>query len=98
MELQRHNSHPEGSVPGSSALTFARTLEVLRPAFTPATFARWLLLLCAWTLCTERHAITECLVVRGLSATFEHSAFHRVFSRNRWDLAAVFDRWGRWRR
>jgi hypothetical protein len=80
-------------VPKDSARTFLRALEVFRPAFTAATFARWLLLMAAWVLCTERHAITECLVVSGAAGAWEHSAFHRVFSRRRWDLDALGKLW-----
>jgi hypothetical protein len=76
-----------------SARTFLRALEVFRPAFTAPTFARWLLLMAAWVLCTERHALTERLVVRGAAAVWEHSAFHRLFSRRRWDLDALARLW-----
>jgi hypothetical protein len=76
-----------------TARTLLRTLEVFRPAFTAATFARWLLLMAAWILCTERHAITECLVVSAAAGVWEHSAFHRVFSRRRWDLDALSKLW-----
>ena len=80
-------------MPTDSARTFLRALEVFRPAFTAATFARWLLLMAAWVLCTERHALTECLVVSGAAGVWEHSAFHRVFSRRRWDLDALARLW-----
>jgi hypothetical protein len=80
-------------VPKDSARTFLRALEVFRPAFTAPTFARWLLLMAAWVLCTERHAVTECLVVSGAAGVWEHSAFHRVFSRRRWDLDALAQLW-----
>lgn len=75
------------------ARTFLRSLEVFRPAFTQATFARWTLVLSAWILCHERFAITECLVVSSAAGVFEHSAFHRVFSRRRWDLDALARLW-----
>jgi hypothetical protein len=64
-------------------------LEVFRPAFHPATFARWALLSLAWLCCRERFAITECLVVARLAGLHDHAAFHRVFSRRRWDLDAL---------
>lgn len=80
-------------MPKDSARTLLRALEVFRPEFTAATFARWLLLMAAWVLCTERHAITECLVVSGAAGAWEHSAFHRVFSRSRWDLDALGKLW-----
>lgn len=80
-------------MPEDSARTLLRALEVFRPAFTAPTFARWLLVMAAWVLCTERHAITECLVVSGAAGVWEHSAFHRVFSRRRWGLDALAKLW-----
>ena len=88
-------------MPSDIARTLLRVLEVYRPAFTGPTFARWRLLCVGWILCVERHAITECLVVTGLATLAEHSAFHRCFSRARWDvdelgrllLAHVLGRW-----
>lgn len=80
-------------MPTTGARTLLRALEVFRPAFTNATFARWLLLLTAWVVCTERHAVTECLVVSGVAGVWEHSAFHRVFSRRRWDLDELGRLW-----
>ena len=68
-------------------------MEVFRPAFTAATFARWLLVTAAWVLCTERHAVTEYLVVRGAAGVWEHSAIHRVYSRRRGAVDALRKRW-----
>lgn len=72
-------------MPPDTGRTLWRALEVFRPAMTAPTFARWLLLMAAWVLCLERHAITECLVVSQAAGIWEHSAFHRVFSRRRWE-------------
>lgn len=80
-------------MPTDSGRTLLRALEVFRPAFTAPTFARWLLVMAAWLLCTERHAITECLVVSGAATVWEHSAFHRVFARRRWDLDVLGRLW-----
>jgi hypothetical protein len=80
-------------LPKDAARTLLRTLEVFRPAFRPAAFARWLLVMTAWLLCQERHAITECLVVSGAAGLWEHSPFHRVFSRRRWNLDTLGQRW-----
>jgi hypothetical protein len=80
-------------VPTDSARTFLNVLEVFRPAFTTATFARWLLLMAAWVLSVERHAVTECLVVSGAAGVWEHSAFHRVFSLRHWDLDTLGKIW-----
>ena len=73
-------------MPSEIGRTLLRTLEVFRPAFTAPLFGRWLLLCLGWIACIERHAITECLVVTGFATIAEHSAFHRCFSRARWDL------------
>ena len=80
-------------MPKDAARTLLRSLEVFRPAFRPAAFARWLLVMAAWLLCHERHALTECLVVSGAAGLWEHSAFHRVFSRRRWDLDELGHLW-----
>jgi hypothetical protein len=60
-------------------------LEVIRPAFTPQTFAKLVVILVGWIRTHGRHAITEALVVTGLSGLRDHSAFHRVFSTAPWD-------------
>lgn len=73
-------------MPSAIGRTLLRTLEVYRPAFSAALFGRWLLLCVGWIACLERHAITECLVVTGVATLAEHSAFHRCFSRARWEL------------
>ena len=80
-------------MPDDSGRTLLRALEVFRPAFTASTFARWLLVMAAWVLCTERHAITECLVVSSAAGVWEHSAFHRVFSRSRWAMDTLGHLW-----
>ncbi len=82
-----------GPVPTHWARTFQRASEVFRHAFAAPTFARSLLLMAAWMLCTEHPALTECLVVSGAAGMWEHSAFHRVFSRRRWDLDVLARLW-----
>ena len=38
-----------------------------------------------WVLTQGTHAITETLVVTGVSGVMHHEAFHRFFSRASWD-------------
>jgi hypothetical protein len=57
---------------------FLGVLEVIRPAFTPQTFAKLVVILVGWIRTHGRHALTEALVVTGLSGLRDHSAFHRV--------------------
>jgi hypothetical protein len=52
-----------------------------------------LLVMVAWVLCIERYAITECLVVSQAAGVWEHSAFHRVFARRRWEVDALGRLW-----
>jgi hypothetical protein len=65
--------------------TFLGVLEVIRPAFTPPTFAKLVVILVGWVRTHGRHAITEALVVTGLAGRRDHSAFHRVFATAPWD-------------
>jgi hypothetical protein len=64
---------------------FLGVLEVIRPAFTPETFAKLVVILVGWVRTHGRHAITEALVVTGLAGVRDHSAFHRVFSTSPWE-------------
>lgn len=68
---------------------FLRVTEVIRPAFDARVFARLLVVLIGWVRTTGRHAITEALLVTGVAAERDWTAFHRVFSRARWDLDDV---------
>jgi hypothetical protein len=72
-------------VPDDSLRTFFGVLEVLRPAFTAASFPLFLTLLTGWLRTTERHTVSEALVAAGVSATREHSSFYRFYSRGTWD-------------
>jgi hypothetical protein len=60
-------------------------LQTLRPAFTAPGFQRFSALFTGWVLTAGTHAVTESLVVTGLSAVHHHEAFHRFFSRGTWD-------------
>ena len=76
-------------MPIESILTLWRVLEVVRPAFTPASFALLALLFQGWVLTGGRHAITECLLAAGVAGRRDHTAFYRFFSRGTWKPDAV---------
>lgn len=68
---------------------FLRVMEVIRPAFDPRVFVHLLVVLIGWIRTPGRHAITEALLVTGVAGVRDHTAFHRVFSRARWDPDAL---------
>lgn len=76
-------------MPIETLRTLLCVLEVLRPAFTPASFALLVVLFDGWVCTPGRHAITEALVTAGVAATRDHTAFHRFFSRGTWEPDAV---------
>ncbi len=69
--------------------TLLSTLLLVSPAFTRPSFRRFLTLFAGWVRTTGLHAVTESLVVAGVSGTLHHAAFHRFFSRARWCLDEV---------
>lgn len=60
------------------------SLELLKPAFTAPGFQRLSVVFWGWLLSSGVHAITEALVVSGVSGVRHHEAFHRLFSRGTW--------------
>jgi len=76
-------------MPIESVLTLWGVLEVVRPAFTPASFSLLILLFQGWVLTGGRHAITECLLAAGVAGRRDHTAFYRFFSRGTWKPDAV---------
>jgi hypothetical protein len=66
-------------------------LEVLRPTLTAPGFGKLPALVIGWLSTTGRHAVTESLLVMGLSCRVDHESFHRFFSRGTWHP----DEWGR---
>jgi hypothetical protein len=76
-------------VPTDSLRTLLSVLEVLRPAFTPAAFALFVVLFDGWVRTPGRHALTECLVATGVAGQRDHTAFYRFFSRGTWDPDGV---------
>lgn len=69
--------------------TLLSILLLVSPAFTRPSFCRFLTLFAGWVRTTGVHAVTESLVVAGVSGTLHHAAFHRFFSRARWSLDQV---------
>jgi len=59
-------------------------LEIYRPAFTAPSFANLIVIFAGWVLSTGTHAVTEALVVTGVSGRRHHEAYHRFFSRGTW--------------
>jgi hypothetical protein len=69
--------------------TLLTLLLLVSPAFTQPSFHRFLTLFAGWVRIRGLHAVTESLVVAGVSGTLHHAAFHRFFSRARWSLDEV---------
>jgi len=59
-------------------------MEVFRDAFTRPSFERFKIVSAGWVATTSGHAVTQSLVVTGVSGRMHHAAFHRFFSRARW--------------
>jgi hypothetical protein len=72
-------------------LALLRLVDVLRPTLTAPGFAKLPALMVGWLCTTGKHAVTEALVVAGISGRADHEGFHRFFSRGAWDP----DAWGR---
>lgn len=64
--------------------TLLDLLEVLRPALTAPSFANLFVIFAGWVQTSGPHAVTEALVVTGVSSRRHHEAFHRFFSRGTW--------------
>ncbi len=64
---------------------FLDVAQVLRPAFSAASFLNVLVVMVGWVLMHDRHAITGALVATDVAGRRHHAAFHRLFSRARWE-------------
>lgn len=64
-------------------------LDVFRPALTAPGFEKLVVLFTGWVLSSGTHAVTEALVVTGISGVRHHEAFHRFFSRGTWSPDAL---------
>ena len=70
------------------ALDPLRTLldltEVFRPGLTAPSFGNFIVVLAGWIRTAGTHAVTEALVVTGVSGRRHWEAYHRFFSRGTW--------------
>ena len=64
--------------------TLLDSLEIYRAAFTAPSFANAIVIFVGWVLSSGTHAVTEALVVTGVSSRRHHEAYHRFFSRGTW--------------
>jgi DDE superfamily endonuclease len=77
-------------MPTSSLATFALVVSSFRRHFTAPTFLRFLILAAGWILAGEPfRCVTEALVASGVSGQLHWQAFHRFFSRARWQIDAL---------
>lgn len=72
-------------MPAPPFATLLSVLEALRIVLTKPSFGNLLVIVCGWLQTQGPHAITEALVVTGVAGRRHHEAFHRFFSRARWD-------------
>ena len=59
------------------------------PRFTTPGFANLVVVFSGWVLTPGTHAITQALVLTGVSGVLHHERFHRFFSRASWTLDAL---------
>jgi hypothetical protein len=70
--------------PATTALL--EVLESLRPAFSAPCFSNMIVIFAGWVLTGGRHAVTEALVVTGVSGLRHHAAFHSFFAYAVWSI------------
>jgi hypothetical protein len=69
--------------------TLLEWFEHVAPAFTRPSFRNALVVFLGWVQICGGHAITEALIAAGVAGRRHHEAFHRLFSRNRWNRDEV---------
>lgn len=72
--------------------SFLGVLQAFRIVLTQPSFENLLVVVSGWLLTQGQHAVTEALVMTGVAGRRHHAAFHRFFSRARWEP----DELGRW--
>lgn len=72
--------------------TLLASLEAFRICLTRPGFEKLLVLFVGWVRTAGTHAVTEALVVTGVSGRRHHEAYHRFFSRGTWSP----DSFGHW--
>lgn len=65
--------------------TLLAFLEVFHTTLTQPSFENMRVVFIGWVLTPGRHAVTEALVRTGVSGRRHHAAFHRFFSRAKWN-------------
>lgn len=80
------------TVPDAPFATLLSVLEAFRIALTKPSFGNMVVVVCGWLLTQGPHAVTEALLMTGIAGHRHHEAFHRFFSRARWDP----DQLGHW--
>jgi DDE superfamily endonuclease len=83
---------PKTTVSGPPLTTLVLVLQTFSIVLTKPSFQNLLVVVCGWLLTQGPHAVTEALVMTGVAGKRHHEAFHRFFSRARWDP----DDLGRW--
>ena len=69
--------------------TFVVLLATFHSCFTAPSYANFEILVAGWVHCLGRRTITAVTLASGALGTRHVSAFHRFFSRARWNLDAV---------
>jgi hypothetical protein len=69
--------------------TLLEWFETVAPAFTKPSFRNALIIFLGWVQICGGHAITGALVAAGVAGRRHHAAFHRLFSRSRWNRDEV---------
>jgi hypothetical protein len=72
-------------MPAAPFATLLGVLEAFRIALTKPSFGNLLVVVCGWLQTQGPHAVTEALLVTGVAGRRHHAAFHRFFSRAKWD-------------
>lgn len=79
-------------MPTTALATFAAVLSSFRGHFTAPTFVRFVILAAGWILACDPSSgrcVTDALVAAQVSGSMHWEAFHRFFSRARWDPDAL---------
>jgi len=76
-------------VPDAPFASLLAVLEVFRIVLTKPSFGNMLVVVCGWLLTQGPHAVTEALLRTGVAGRRHHEAYHRFFSRARWEPDAL---------
>jgi hypothetical protein len=69
--------------------SFVLVLAACAPCFTAPTYRLFRYLVAGWVQCSGRHTVTGVALAAGVVGWRHFSAFHRFFSRAKWDLDTV---------